>query len=171
MAWHRVPDTPEREVTAFVSQFRKKARFLVDESLGAKVAEVLRDQGWNARYVDELGFKGHSDEDVFARAWGDDRILLTHDSDFLDDRRFPPHRNPGVVVLPGAQGSDAPLITALAGVVSFVSPFREGYRRTKVAVSDDATWTFIRQDPDTGAMERRRFRIPPDGPMEEWIEE
>ena len=62
MAWHRVPDTPKREVTVFVSQFRKKARFLVDESLGAKVAQVLLDRGWNARYVDELGLKGHSDE-------------------------------------------------------------------------------------------------------------
>jgi len=103
--------------------------------------------------------------------WRDNRILLTHDSDFLDDRRFPPHRNPGVVLLPGAQGSDAPLITALAGVVSFVGPFRECYRRAKVAVSDDATWTFIRQDPETGAMEHRRFRIPPGGSMEEWIEE
>ena len=171
MAWRRVPETPADEVEAFVSQFRRRARFLVDESLGAEVTEVLRDQGWNARYVAELGLKGHSDEDVFARAWADDRILLTHDRDFLDDRRFPPHRNPGVVVLPGAQGSDVPLITALAGVVSFVAPFREGYRRTKVSVSDDATWTFIRQNTDTGAMERRRFRIPPGGPMEEWVGE
>jgi len=40
-----VPDAPQKEVEAFAKQFRKKARFLVDESLGTKVAEVLRDQG------------------------------------------------------------------------------------------------------------------------------
>lgn len=171
MAWHRVPETPEDVVEAFVSGFRKRARFLVDESLGLGVAELLREEGWNVRYVAELGLGGHSDEDVFARAWADDRIVLTHDRDFLDDGRFPPHRNPGVVVLPGGHGGDLPLITALAGVVSFVAPFREGYRRTKVIVSDDATWTFFRQNSDTGAMERRRFRIPPKGPMEEWIDE
>src|SRR3990172_5282622 len=158
MAWRRVPETPAAEVEAFVSQFRKRARFLVDESLGAEVAEVLRDQGWNARYVTELGLEGHSDEDVFARAWADDRIILTHDTGFLDDKRFPPHRNPGVVVLPGAQGDDAPLIRALAGLVSFVAPFREAHRREKVVVSEDAEWTFIRQNPDSGAMEKRRFR-------------
>jgi uncharacterized protein DUF5615 len=168
MPWHQVPQAPQEEVESYAKQFRKKARFLVDESLGVKVAEVLREQGWNAKYVADLGLEGHSDEDVFARAWADDRIILTHDTDFLDDRRFPPHRNPGVVVLPGAQGDDAPLITALAGLMSFVAPFGEGYRREKVVVFAEAEWTFIRQNPDTGAMEKRRFRIPPRGPFEEW---
>ena len=171
MPWRRVLDTPEKEVEAFTKAFRKKARFLVDESLGAGAAEALRDQGCNARYVGELGLTGRSDEEVLARAWADDRILLTHDTDFLDDRRFPPHRNPGVVVLPGAEGGDTPLLTALAGVVSFVAPFREGYRHTKIAVTAEAVWTFIRRDPDTGAMTQRRFRIPPGRPMEEWLEE
>ncbi|MBI2555887.1 MAG: DUF5615 family PIN-like protein [Planctomycetes bacterium] len=171
MAWHLVSEIPQDEVEEFVKKFRKKSRFLVDERLGANVAKVLCDEGWNAKYVGKLGLKGHSDEDVFARAWSDDRIILTHDTDFLDDRRFPPHRNPGVVVLPGAQGDDASLLTALAGLLSFVGPFREGYRKGKVIVSANAEWTFIRQDPDTGAMKRRRFRIPPRGPMEEWRDE
>jgi len=155
MPWRHVPEAPQEEVEAFAKQFRKKARFLVDESLGATVAESLRGQGLNAKYVAELGLEGHSDEDVFARAWADDRIILTHDTDFLDDRRFPPHRNPGVIMLPGAQGDDASLLTALAGLVSFVAPFREGYRRKKVVVSADAEWTFIRKNPETGAMEKR----------------
>jgi len=171
MPWRRVPDAPREEVEAYANQFRKKARFLIDESLGAKVAELLRDQGWNAKYVAELGLDGHTDEDVFARAWADDRIVLTHDTDFLDDRRFPPHRNPGVVVLPGAQGDEVPLITALAGLVSFVAPFREGYRRQKVVVSADSEWTFIRRYRETGRMEKKRFRIPPRGVMEEWTDE
>jgi len=58
MSWRRVPDAPAREVEAFVKDFRRKARFLVDESLGASVAEVLRGQGWNARYVRELSLEG-----------------------------------------------------------------------------------------------------------------
>jgi hypothetical protein len=169
--WRRVPEAPQEEIDAYAKRFRKKARFLVDESLGVNVAEVLREHGWNAKYVAELGLEGHSDEDVFARAWADDRIILTHDADFLDDRRFPPHRNPGIVVLPGAQGDELPLITALAGLMSFVAPFREGYRREKVVVSADAVWTFIRQNPNTGATEKRRFHIPPRGSFEEWIDE
>src|SRR6266446_5838161 len=141
MGWHRVPDSTQDEVNAFTDQFRKKARFLVDESLGVEVAKVLRAQGWNAKYAAEVGLQGHSDEDVFARAWADDRIVLTHDTDFLDDRRFPPHRNPGVVVLPSAQDDEISLFTALAGVASFVAPFREGYRQRKVLVSANSEWT------------------------------
>jgi hypothetical protein len=170
MPWRRVPDAPQQEVEAYAKRFQKKSRFLVDESLGVNVADVLREHGWNTKYVAELGLEGHSDEDVFSRAWADDRIILTHDTDFLDDKRFPPYRNPGVVILPGAQGDELPLITALAGLISFVAPFREGYRRAKAVVSADAEWTFIRQNPDTGAMEKRRFRIPPNGPFEEWID-
>jgi hypothetical protein len=171
MPWHRVTDVPNDKVHAFAQQFQKKARFLVDESPGPNVAEVLRDQGLNAKYVADLGLDGHSDEDVFARAWSEDRIILTHDTDFLDDKRFPPHRNPGVVVLPGAQGDDAVLMTSLAGLLSFVAPFREGYRRSKVIASADAEWTFIRRDLDTGAMTKRRFRIPPRGPTQEWTDD
>ena len=74
MPWRRMPEAPREEVEAYAKQFRKKARFLVDESMGIKVAEVLRDQGWNVKYVAELGLEGHSDEDVFARAWADNRI-------------------------------------------------------------------------------------------------
>ena len=171
MGWKELPETPACEIEGFVSQFRKKARFLVDESLGKKVAEVLTDLGWNARYVGDEGLAGRSDEDVFARAWADNRIILTHDGDFLDDRRFPPNRNPGVVVLPGAQGPDAPLITALAGLVQIVAPFREGYWQTKVAVSADATWTFIRRNPDSGAMEKTVIRVPPHGRVTMWEDE
>ena len=136
------------------------------------VGEALRQSTDDVVSLPQLqeGLEGRSDEEVFARAWAEDRILLTHDTDFLDDRRCPPHRNPGVVVLPGAEGGDTPLLTALAGVVSFVAPFREGYRRAKVAVTADAVWTFVRRDPDTGAMEQRRFRIPPGRPKEVWID-
>jgi|HubBroStandDraft_6_1064221.scaffolds.fasta_scaffold108875_1 hypothetical protein len=41
--------------------------------------------------------------------------LLTHNVDFLDDRKFPPdrNRNPGAIVLPGASGGDSILIRAI----------------------------------------------------------
>ena len=171
MVWRRVPDAPQEEVEAYAKKFREKARFLVDESLGTNAAELLRAQGWNAKYVAEMNLERRSDEDIFARAWDDDRIILSHDRDFLDDRRFPPHRNPGVVVLPGAQGDEMSLLAALAGLVSFVAPFRKGYRRAKVVVSANNDWTFIRQNPETGRMEKRRLRIPARGALEEWIEE
>ena len=75
--------------------------------MGEEVAEILQSNGYNARYVAKVGVIGRSDEDVFAVAWRDKRILVTHDPDFLDGNRFPPHRNPGVVLIrPGSSGRD-----------------------------------------------------------------
>jgi predicted nuclease of predicted toxin-antitoxin system len=87
--------------------YRGKARFLVDESMGAAIAKHLSERGYNTKYVGDEGLEGHSDEDVFAYAWKSKRIIVTHDADFLDDRRFPPHRNPGIVLVrPGSSGHD-----------------------------------------------------------------
>jgi predicted nuclease of predicted toxin-antitoxin system len=79
--------------------YRGKARFLVDESAGPALADEIRRRGWNATYIGELELEGHPDETIFSRAWQEDRVLLTHDQDFLDDHRFPPHRNPGLALL------------------------------------------------------------------------
>lgn len=171
MSWREIPDEPKETVKSFVDRFRKKARFLVDESLGREVATVLNDRKWNVKFVDEAGLCGRSDEDVMAFAWRDDRILLTHDRDFLDDRRFPPYRNPGVVILPGADGKEADLISALAGLLAIVGPFREGYRHSKVVISSDRIWTFIKRNNETGAMEKTRLRIRKNGPTEIWVDE
>ncbi len=104
MAWKRLPPVTDEQSRDF-NRFKKKARFLVDESLGEAVARVLREDGWNVEFAQEIGLGGRSDEDLFGHAWKEGRVLLTHDHDFLDDRRFPPHRNPGVIVLPGASGT------------------------------------------------------------------
>jgi predicted nuclease of predicted toxin-antitoxin system len=101
MAWHKLANP-----IGIDAEFRKKNRILVDESLGVEVAVYLREKGYNALFVGEAGLAGRGDEDVFAFAWRERRMLWTHDRDFLDDARFPEHRNPGIVVLPGAGGDD-----------------------------------------------------------------
>lgn len=102
MGWKRIDEDVPREWFAdFERDFKGKARFLIDETLGVEAAHSIRALGWNAVYVGEVGLEGKSDEDVFAFGWRDDRIMLTHDEDFLNDWRFPFHRNPGVIVLPG----------------------------------------------------------------------
>jgi predicted nuclease of predicted toxin-antitoxin system len=65
--------------------------------------------------VDDVGLSGRSGEEVLAFAWEEQRILLTHDFDFLDDSRFPFQRNPGLVVLPGGTDSRVGLADAING--------------------------------------------------------
>jgi len=130
----------EDEISGFAREYKRKARFLIDECLGEEAARVISDLGWNAVYVSAVGLLGHTDEDILAEAWRTDRVLLTHDPDFLDDRRFPPHRNPGLVILPGAAGCTDVLERELARVLVTLGRHRDAYRGFKIHIREDGTW-------------------------------
>ena len=104
MPWERHPTLTKADIAA-TRRDLKKTSFLVDESVDLAVAVAFRLAGFKAVHVSEIGLDGHSDEDVFARAWREDRVILTHDADSLNDRAFPPQRNPGAVLLPGTSGT------------------------------------------------------------------
>jgi hypothetical protein len=63
MPW-RPLDNPDRSEIG--SEFRKKTRFPIDESVGVEVARYLREKGYNAEFAGDVGLGGHSDEDIFA---------------------------------------------------------------------------------------------------------
>src|SRR5260370_10867841 len=167
MAWNELPPVTDKQSRDF-HRFKKKARFLIDESLGEGVARVLRKDRWNAIVGPEVGLGGHSDEDVFACAWRDDRILLTHDHDFLDERRFPPHRNAGVIVLPGASGSGEGLGSALRSVVSIIGPNRGAFRRFKIEITKDGIWNIKSMLRVSGEVRNWRLRFGRDDKVYEW---
>lgn len=146
MVWIKL-DIDKDESAEFEREYKKKGRFLVDESLGREVANIIKSVGWNARYVGDVGLTGHSDEDICAFAWRGKRILLTHDHDLLDNRRFPPHRNPGIVVLPGASGETETLERELARVLYTLGEFADAYRKLKIRIREDGTWAI--QDPSS----------------------
>ena len=120
--------TTFNQVSGFQRQFASKARFLIDESVGMEAARLIRDRGWNVCYVDDVGLSERSDEEVFAFAWKEQRILLTYDFDFLDDSRFPFNRNPGLVVLPRATDSRLGLADAINSVLALIGPCFKAYR-------------------------------------------
>ncbi|ODP35013.1 DUF5615 family PIN-like protein [Pandoraea sp. ISTKB] len=146
------------EIKLFTKQFRQKARFLVDENMGEEVAKLLRSFGYSAIFVADVGLSGKSDETVFSYAWKKRLIILTHDSDFLDDQAFPFHRNPGVIVLPGAEG-DGKLEPALADVIRLVAPYGKSDAGEKISVSVDRVWTLRRFDRDIGKHVTWRVRL------------
>lgn len=57
-------------------------RFLVDQNLSPRLAEVLVEHGHDALHTSDLGLDTASDEAVLARARTEDRILISADSDF-----------------------------------------------------------------------------------------
>jgi predicted nuclease of predicted toxin-antitoxin system len=111
MPWQELPDPTAEEIATF--RRAKRSRFLIDESLGSGTIEFFQYYRLNAVDVWQVGLNGHDDNAVFAFAWRHRRILLTHDEDFWDDRHFPEHRNPGLVILPGANGNQTDMILGL----------------------------------------------------------
>lgn len=157
MPWKRIELTKEEISEARAD--RKKARFLVDESVDSHVAELIRRLGHSAVHVADVGLSGHPDENVLAYAQRGNRVLLTHDPDFLDDRRFPPNRNPGIVILPGADGGKRDLLIAVNDVVTIVGQYRALWRSTKIVITRDQTWTVHTFERDIGQFVSNKYRI------------
>jgi len=128
-------------------QYRGKGRFLVDENAGVVVAKILQRSGYNAKFVEDVGLCGRSDEDVFAAAWRDERVVVTHDADFLDNNRFPSHRNPGVILIrPGSDGhDDERLIRCLEKAVLLADRNATWFQGKKLDFSSDEALTIKSQ--------------------------
>jgi len=169
MPWRPLPPLSKADLASARLDL-KKARFLVDESVDMEVVTWLREHGWNAIHVTEVGLAGRDDEEVLAFAHREDRILLTHDADFLDDRRFPPHRNPGVVVLPCAEGKPASFGTALGRMASIVGKSRGLWRQSKIRIAEDGSWLVMTFEGDIGRIVTNRYRFKHRGRMETWEE-
>ena len=75
------------------------ARFLVDESLPRAVGRRLVSDGHDVADVRDVGLRGRPDDEVFAHAIEENRILVSGDIDFANALRFPPGSHSGIFVL------------------------------------------------------------------------
>jgi predicted nuclease of predicted toxin-antitoxin system len=157
--WVRLADPPKKQVPILRRLLGGRARYLVDESLGKGVAELLTDWGHNVKYGPSVGLGGHADEDVFAYGWRKGRMILTHDRDFLDDKRFPYTRNPGVIVLPGGDGNDRALLKTLYSAVGVFSTYSNVYPNAKIAIDSEGVWTVRSYDKTRGRVENETLKL------------
>jgi predicted nuclease of predicted toxin-antitoxin system len=165
VAWRTLAGS--KEVSA---ESERKTRILVDESLGEQVAGYLRDRGYNAVFVKDVGLAGRSDEDVFAYAWRERRIIWTHDRDFLDDSQFPEHRNPGVLVLPGGGGDQEAMGVGIATAIAVFGHWPDAWIKTKSTISPSGEMTIRRRRGDSGKIKQSRYRLTRGRSPEEWTE-
>jgi predicted nuclease of predicted toxin-antitoxin system len=108
-----------------LDEVRATTRFLLDNN--TDLAVLLRHFDGIGVSTDELpaSLKRRSDEEVLAYAWQRDRVLLTHDDDFLDVRRHPWETNPGVVVMPGGSGDVARYLRTIGNMLALIiKPYR-----------------------------------------------
>jgi predicted nuclease of predicted toxin-antitoxin system len=163
VSWKPLRMTKQEE-SSLRRAYYKKARFLIDEQLDTDIAPVLKEMGWNVETAAEAGLSGRSDEDVLAYAWRTNRILITGDSDFKEERRFPSFRNPGIVIVPSGTDSYAAVATA----VFHVGEYRELYRGDVIEVDRAQTIT-VRSTDKTGKRSSSRFRFTKTEFPNEWV--
>jgi predicted nuclease of predicted toxin-antitoxin system len=157
MGWQTLPDVPAEEIARL--RRAKRSRFLIDESLGSGAIEFFKRRRLNAVDVWQVGLQGRDDQAVFAFAWNHRRILLTHDDDFWDDRRFPEHRNPGLVILPGANGDQTDMISGLWWMMLMMDRDPDLWRKLKVRITRDGEVYIRCRNLRTGAFATSHYRF------------
>ena len=70
-------------------------RFLLDENVPRSIYKLLKQKGFYVEYVPQ----GVNDKAVIGIARNKNLILITRDSDFADELKYPPKTHPGIIVL------------------------------------------------------------------------
>ncbi len=89
----------------------------LDENLGRRHVEFLRQAGYNADRVHEEGLSGENDDLLWQRMCTEGRFFITLDLDFSDVRRFQPGTHPGILLLRPRSRSRQAVLEVLARVV------------------------------------------------------
>ena len=114
--------------------FRHKIPLYFDEHIPGNVVLALREvKRWKKKCrilsVTNCGQSGRDDRHQFEYCRKKDYVLVTRDRGFLDDRRFPLIRCPGIIVLTQTDDEAARMLSALDQFLSFMCemPFPKGF--------------------------------------------
>ena len=119
--------------------------FLVDESVPFSAAAVLREHGYNAHHVGDLGLRGAPDALIFARAQEHGWILLTRDLGFGNLLDYPLGTHAGIVLLRVPSTFTAPQIRKT--LHAFTTEAEPGVLQQALAVVEPGRYRIRRPEP------------------------
>lgn len=133
-------------------------RLKLDENMPLELKDRLVSHGHDAHTAKDEGLLSQPDGVIAEAARHEDRLLLTLDLDFADNRKFPPGRHPGIVVF-RPQRFDVPGICAM--VLRFIEGPDSAVMGGAIAIVEPARTRVRRPSPEDD---------PRHGPPEAWKE-
>ena len=100
-------------------------RFLIDVNLAPRIADWLRAEGHDAVHLFDQGLGRLPDDEVFAKAAGEGRVLLTRDLDFAEIQARSAGARVSVVIFRVADARATRIIPRLADVLREAAPALE----------------------------------------------
>ena len=94
--------------------------FLVDQPVSPVLAEWLRNNGHDAFHLRERGLACSRDEDIFALASAENRIIVTADLDFSRILALSGREGPGLILFRAGNITDLQMLSLLKSVLQSV---------------------------------------------------
>lgn len=95
-------------------------KFLVDQPVSPTLADWLRRSGHDAYHLRERGLSRSRDEEIFARATSENRIIVTADLDFSRIIALSGREEPGLILFRGGSLTDEQMLVLLETVLARV---------------------------------------------------
>jgi predicted nuclease of predicted toxin-antitoxin system len=102
----------------------KKIKLIADQNVPQELIDDLKEHGIAIISIREVGFTGHPDEHIREIAKKKNRVLLTTDKDFWDEKKHPIHKCFGMIISEAGPQEYDKLIYSLAKLyVNFMKDF------------------------------------------------